>query len=125
MPGRRGMSLSLFLSVALALSGAGAGGEEHEAMRKQAIAAITRGDGETALARFRNALHTTGFGTGWYARLQLAQVLGALGRHKDAMHEYKKVMGKGNAIPPPLLAAGIEMVPLRGDGPLVCCVLPC
>lgn len=77
--------------------------------------AITRGDHTKSLALFRKALRLSDEETsggqganGWYVRLQLAQVLGALGQPVDALNEFKRVIADArNAHADVLLAAGI------------------
>jgi len=108
--------LTVALVVVVILPAVGGVLSDEEAARSAAIVAITRGDHITALARLQEALrlsrspgaltaHARTTSRGWYVRLQMAQILGALGRHAEALVEYKSV-AKSTHIPARLLAAG-------------------
>jgi tetratricopeptide (TPR) repeat protein len=87
--------LAVLLGFAVAAPGAGRAGEmsaDDEALRRDAIAAITRGDHITALSLFQESLNAAASTRRWRTRLQLAQVLGALGHHSEALGEYKRVI---------------------------------
>ena len=91
--------MHLVVCVALCLSVAGgldrdtATSDENESLRRAAIDAITRGDPATSLSLFRQALASrTGSGARWQIRLQLAQVLAALGHFSEAFREYTRAL---------------------------------
>lgn len=104
-----------------------AGGNEEmrevELTRREAIVAITRGDHARSLALFSKALqllektklegHEV---DSWNVRLQLAQVLGALGQPMDALHEFRRALaaspGASHADSHGLVAAGDRPRPL-------------
>lgn len=80
-----------------------------EATRREAVSAITRGDHVKSLALFQEALRQGGTSlTDWRVRLQLAQVLAALGQQTDALSEYRRLIGAApEDAPPDVVAAGM------------------
>ena len=95
---------------------------DEEALRRAAIDAITRGDRTTALTRFKEALQSwtssSRSARPWYVRLQKAQVLAAIGEHKRALKEFKRVAEADSwqHAPEQLQAAGCRQLLL-----IVCC----
>ena len=89
---------------------------DEEVLRRAAIDAITRGDRTTALTRFKEALQSWTSSSHsvrpWYVRLQKAQVLAAIGEHKRALKEFKRVAvaNSGQHAPEQLQAAGFRQL---------------